>query len=238
MRLDKYLAQATGLSRKEVKKKIHQFSVSINGTPERDAGYQVKDQDQVKLEGDLVASPETRYLMFYKPLDCVCANDDPTHPTVFSWIDLPRANELHIAGRLDLDATGLVLLTDDGQWAHRVTSPKHKTHKVYHVCLAEHLAAEAEERFTQGFLLEGEVKRTKPARLQRITEQECRVTIYEGRYHQVKRMFAALGNRVTALHRESVGQIKLDAELEPGEYRSLTPQEIASVLSGAQHEPS
>lgn len=234
MRLDKYLAQTTGLSRKEVKKRLHAGLVEVNGQPERDSSRHVGSEDQVFLDGESLSEPKPRYIMLHKPEGFVCSNDDPTHVTALTLIDLPAAERLIIAGRLDLDTTGLLLLTDDGQWSHRITSPRHKLSKRYRVQLAEPLIADAEAQIERGILLKHEAKRTKPAQLQRLSDTEALLTLTEGRYHQVKRMFAALGNRVVALHREQVGSILLDPDLAPGEYRDLTDAEVASVYT----EPS
>lgn len=229
MRLDKYLAKATGLSRKEVKRLLHADEVRINGEPERDPSRHIHGDDRVELDGLEMDKPETRYLMLNKPVGVICANDDPTHPTVLSLIELPRAEEMHIAGRLDIDTTGLVLITDDGKWAHRVTSPRHKTGKVYLVTTAEPIPQDAVEIFAKGIKLNSEPFPTKPAELTLLGETLARVVLHEGRYHQVKRMFAAIGNRVVELHRESVGDIVLDEDLFPGEYRALTEDEINSI---------
>ncbi|WP_188749327.1 16S rRNA pseudouridine(516) synthase RsuA [Marinobacterium zhoushanense] len=229
MRLDKYLAKATGFSRKEVKRLLHADEVRVNGDPERNPARHIQDGDSVELDGLEMDKPEPRYLMLYKPEGVVCANDDPTHPTVLSLLELPRAEEMHIAGRLDIDTTGLVLITDDGKWAHKVTSPRHKTGKVYLVTTADPIPADAMDRFAKGIKLNSEPFPTKPAELTLLSDTEARVVLHEGRYHQVKRMFAALGNRVTSLHRESIGDIVLDEELFPGEYRALTDDEINSI---------
>lgn len=229
MRLDKYLAKSTGLSRKEVKRLLRSDEVQVNGEPERDPSRHVLDDDRITLDGTPLERPEPRYLMLYKPEGVVCAADDPTHPTVLSLVELPRAEELHIAGRLDLDATGLVLLTDDGKWSHRATSPRHKTGKVYLVTTADPIPESAVETFARGLRLKDEPFPTKPAQLELLGPQEARVTLHEGRYHQVKRMFAALGNRVETLHRERIGAILLDDDLFPGEYRPLTDDEINSI---------
>lgn len=230
MRLDKYLAQTTGLSRKEVKKRLHAGLVSVNDQQQRDSGLHVSSDDVVLLDGQLLSEPRARYLMLHKPEGFVCSNDDPTHTTALTLIDLPNAERLIIAGRLDLDTTGLVLITDDGQWSHRITSPRHKLAKRYRVKLDEPLCADAEELIERGIILRSEAKRTKPAKLERISDTEVLLTLTEGRYHQVKRMFAALNNRVVALHREQMGDILLDSDLAPGEYRDLTETEIASVV--------
>lgn len=229
MRLDKYIASVTDFSRKEVKRLLHADEISVNEQPERNPARKIASDDRVALQGMPLEAPRTRYLMLYKPEGVVCSSDDPTHPTVLALLELPRVERLHICGRLDVDTTGLVLLTDDGQWAHRVTSPNHKTGKVYHVTTADPIAPDAERKFAEGLMLNGEKQRTKPAELERLSDYEARVCLHEGRYHQVKRMFAALGNRVEALHREQIGEIQLDEMLEPGEYRELTGAEVASI---------
>ncbi len=156
--------------------------------------------------------------------------DDPDHPTVLYFLDEPVAWKLHAAGRLDIDTTGLVLMTDDGQWSHRITSPRHHCEKTYLVTLESPVADDTAEQFAKGVQLHNEKDLTKPAVLEVITPTQVRLTISEGRYHQVKRMFAAVGNHVVELHRERIGGITLDADLAPGEYRPLTEEEIASVV--------
>ncbi|PSL10514.1 ribosomal small subunit pseudouridine synthase A [Marinobacterium halophilum] len=229
MRLDKYIAQVTDFSRKEVKRLLHADEVSVNGELERNPSRKISATDAVNLQGFPLEAPRTRYLMLYKPEGVVCSTDDPTHPTVLALLEMPRVERLNICGRLDVDTTGLVLLTDDGQWAHRVASPNHKTGKVYHVTTAAPIAADAIQAFADGIMLNGERLPTKPAELEILSEYEARVCLHEGRYHQVKRMFAAIGNRVESLHREQIGSICLDEMLEPGEYRELTADEIASI---------
>ena len=138
---------------------------------------------------------------------------------------------MHIAGRLDIDTTGLVLITTDGQWSHKITSPKKDCGKCYLVTLTDELDASLVETFAQGVELRNEDGLTKPAVLEIIDSHHARLTITEGKYHQVKRMFAAVGNKVVGLHRESVGKIVLDDDLAPGEWRYLTDEEVASVKS-------
>lgn len=136
---------------------------------------------------------------------------------------------LHSAGRLDLDTTGLVLLTDDGQWSHRITSPKHHCQKVYLVEVARPLTEDLIVTFNQGIKLNNEKALTKSAKLEILDKFHARLTINEGKYHQVKRMFAAVNNHVIALHREQIGNLKLDV-LE-GEYRPLTAEEVNSIVA-------
>lgn len=231
MRLDKYLAQSTGFSRKEVKRMLHADEVQVNGEPERNPARKVNDEDLVLLDGFPVETPRERYLMLYKPVGYVCSHDEGTHPSVLGLIELPRADELTIAGRLDVDTTGLVLLSSDGQWCHRITSPRHKLGKVYEATLADPIDQTYIERFERGIQLNGEKGLTKPANLEILSDHIARVELFEGRYHQVKRMFAALGNRVEALHRESIGPIVLDEELFEGEWRELSQAEVVSITN-------
>lgn len=231
MRLDKYLSQATGISRKDIRRLMRRDDVSVNGMAVRDPSLHIDPEaDEVCLQDQPVEAPGQRYLMVYKPEGYVSASDDPTHPTVNSLVDLPRQDSLHCCGRLDIDATGLVLLTDDGQWSHRITSPRHKLAKSYRVTTADPIEPEAVAAFAEGLKLHGELKRTRPARLEILSAREAVVELTEGRYHQVKRMFAALGNRVLSLHRQRIGPIELDPELAPGDYRYLTESEIHSIL--------
>lgn len=230
MRLDRYLSQSTDLSRKQAHQLVRQGEVRVDGVVVKDPGYNVVAGRRVELDGDVLEPPGHRYLMLYKPQDVVCSTSDPNHATVIDLVrDLPRADALHPVGRLDIDATGLVLLSDDGQWSHGITSPKRHKPKRYYVRLAEPLAERAEKRFQAGMLLQGETKKTLPAELQVISPTEARVILEEGRYHQVKRMFAALGNRVIELHREAIGAVQLDPDLQPGEYRPLTPTEVEAL---------
>jgi 16S rRNA pseudouridine516 synthase len=146
-----------------------------------------------------------------------------------SLLALDNLESLHTAGRLDIDTTGLVLITDDGAWSHRITSPKKKCGKRYRVGLADAVQEGAAAHFKQGVQLKDEAKLTRPAELKVLSPNEVLLTIHEGKYHQVKRMFAALNNRVISLHREKVGSIELDQALAEGEWRYLTEVEIDSV---------
>ena len=229
MRLDKYICDCTGLTRSQAGKVIRQKLVTMNGELVKQAALQVKDSDVVCLDGEQLQLIGLRYFMLHKPDGYICSTEDPEHPTVFTLMDEPLIERLHTVGRLDLDTTGLVLITDDGQWSHRVTSPRHDCEKTYYVTLANDLVADAEAKLQAGILLKNETQLTKPATLERLCRNEVRLTISEGKYHQVKRMFAALGNRVVELHRERIGAITLDDALAVGHYRPLTEAEIQSI---------
>ena len=229
MRLDKYIADTTDLSRALVKLALRNKRVMVNGVQIKDAGLHIAQTDTVQLDGVALSPVGPRYFMLHKPLGYICATIDNDHPTVLDLLDEPNKKILHIAGRLDIDTTGLVLITDDGPWNHRVTSPRHECQKTYRATLANALVSDAEGKLQAGLLLNSETQLTKPATLERLSSNEVRLTISEGKYHQVKRMFAALDNRVTELHRERIGAITLDASLAVGEYRPLSEAEIQSI---------
>ena len=229
MRLDKYIGQATDLSRKTIKKLVRDGLVHVDGEAALDPAMQVAADQHIEVADQSLAQPGPRYFMLNKPPGYICATTDGQHPIVLDLLDEPNRDKLQIAGRLDIDATGLVLITDDGRWNHAVTSPRRQCRKRYYVTTAEAIPPEAVTRFARGLMLQGEKHRTGPAELEIIHTNEARLAISEGRYHQVKRMFAALGNRVEELHREAVGDIVLDAQLDEGDYRPLTETEIASV---------
>ena len=229
MRLDKFLSNYSGLSRKEAKQAIKAGDVLVSDQTVTDPQFKIDSQVEIRLNGMRIKPQGPRYYMLHKPAGFVCANSDSVHPTVMSLFEDEDTETLHVAGRLDLDTTGLVLITDDGQWSHRITSPKHKLPKRYRVQLHQPISEQDKIRIEQGVLLKDENKRTRPAELIVQHPQQVELVIREGKYHQVKRMFAAIGNHVTELHRARIGEIELDAALLPGEYRPLTEQEINSV---------
>lgn len=228
-RLDRRLAGTTDLSRKQARQAIRSGDILVDGVPVTDPSTPVAPDATVELAGTPLRSAGSRYFMLNKPAGVICANRDRRHATVIDLLDEDNADRLHVAGRLDLDSTGLTLITDDGAWAHRLTAPNRDCRKVYLVVTAEPIAANAVERFARGMVLQGEKRRTRPAMLELLDEQHGRVILTEGKYRQIRRMFAALGNEVVELHRVSVGAIVLDDDLAPGEYRALSAAEIATV---------
>lgn len=231
MRLDKFICDATGLTRSQAGKVVRQGLITVNGQQAKQPAQQVALTDQIFLEEQQLQLIGLRYFMLHKPEGYVCSTDDPDHPTVFSLLDEPLQERLHTVGRLDLDTTGLVLITDDGQWSHRISSPKHHVAKTYRVWLADPVSHAAIKQFAEGVQLRGEKNITLPAELELISDTEALLTIHEGRYHQVKRMFAAIGNKVVRLHREKIGGLQLPADLAEGEYRELAPAELG-LLKG------
>ncbi len=229
MRLDKFISESTQLTRSLAKKALHRGEVTVDGQVIKDGSFKLNENQKVCLDGEPISLIGPRFIMLHKPVDTLCSTVDEVYPSVLNLLDLPHKDDLHIAGRLDADTTGLVLITSDGQWSHRVTSPKRECGKTYLVQLADPLKAEWVEQFATGLALRSEEGLTKPAKLELLSSHEAILTITEGKYHQVKRMFAAVGNKVVGLHRESVGEIVLDESLAPGEWRYLTEAEIASV---------
>ncbi len=229
VRLDKFIADATDHSRAQIKRCIGKGLVSVNGCVVRSPAQHIALTDRVVFDGRQVTAHQPRYIMLNKPIGYICSTEDEMHPSVLNLLDIENRRTLHIAGRLDVDTTGLVLITDDGQWSHNITAPKKKCSKVYEVTLAEALAPSAIEVFEKGVLLRGDSTPTKPAALEIKSAKQAILTIQEGRYHQVKRMFASMGNKVTALHRTQIGHIQLDNTLETGEWRHLTEAEVASI---------
>lgn len=229
MRLDKFISQYSDYSRSQIQIAIKRGLVTIDGICAKKGEQKLQGGEVIKWNGDVIEPIQIRYLMLNKPLGCVCANTDSEHPTVLDLIQLPHKNSLQIVGRLDIDTTGLILLTDDGQWNHRITSPRRHCPKTYRVTTADPIQADTVTLFLSGVQLHGEKSPTLPAHLELLDETHARLTIQEGKYHQVKRMFAASGNRVIELHRERIGNIKLDENIAPGEYRALTIDEITKV---------
>lgn len=227
MRLDRFISETTGISRKEATKVLHRAEVRVDGVVHKKGAFKIPYGAKVIWKDQQLKQTGPTYLMMHKPLGCVCANDDGMHRTVFSYLDEPNKNKLHTVGRLDLDTSGLLFITDDGKWSHRITSPKQQCPKIYHAWLAEPLTEADITAFAAGLQLTGEEALTAPAVLQIINEREALVHVHEGRYHQVRRMFAAVGNRVEKLHREQIGVLKLDTNLAPGETRVLTAKEVA-----------
>ncbi|WP_105253981.1 16S rRNA pseudouridine(516) synthase RsuA [Pseudoalteromonas sp. T1lg75] len=226
-RLDKFISNLAEIPRTHAKAAIKKKRVTVNGEVTRQLDQAVTEQDEIMLDGELITYQGLRYFMLNKPEGFVCANSDELHATVFELLDEPNLSELHIAGRLDIDTTGLVLISNDGQWSHQITSPKKQKFKTYLVELAEPLEKQAVSELEQGVQLHGERDLTLPAKVEVLAPYQIRLHIVEGKYHQVKRMLAAVGNKVVTLHREAIAGIELDPDLAPGEYRLLSEEEIA-----------
>ena len=232
MRLDKFICKSTELTRSEAKKLLKMGEVRVNDEIIKNPVTQVHENNNVTVNGESLTARSSRYIMMHKPVDTICSNVDEVYPSLLHYIEVDKAFDLHIAGRLDADTTGLVLVTDDGRWSHNIISPKKHCPKVYRVDLRNVItlekSAELIERFKCGLQLQGEDQLTLPAVLEILSEKQVLLTITEGKYHQVKRMFAAVGNKVVGLHRQQIGDINLDVGL--GEWRYLSDGEVSSFL--------
>ena len=231
MRLDRFLSESTDLSRSDARKVLKSGEITVNGEVITKGAYILNEDDVVMWDEEPLALVGLRYLMLNKPAGYECSLKNSLYPSVMTLLDIEKRERLHTVGRLDVDTTGLILITDDGHWTHRIISPKQECDKVYVATLAEPLPDHAERLFQEGVLLNGDDKPTLPAVLERIDERTARLTIQEGSYHQVKRMFASLGNLVLTLHRERIGPVALDADLALGESRYLTPAEVQALVS-------
>jgi 16S rRNA pseudouridine516 synthase len=226
MRLDKYVCKSTELNRSEVSSVLQNHQVKIDNKVFTNGAVQVHENNTVFLDDRALTLRPFRYLLIHKPANTLCSNIDENYPSIFNYIDIDKKSELHIVGRLDADTTGLVLITDDGSWTFNIIKPEAQCDKVYRVQLRDELTEDAISKLEQGILLQGTDKTTLPAKIQIHGSKEVLLTITEGRFHQVKRMFRAVGNRVKGLHREKIGQVSLDVDL--GEWRYLSEAEIAS----------
>lgn len=224
VRLDKRVSLGSGAPRKPARIMCMAGRVTLNGHVVKNPATQVEDDDVVALDGEVLAGPEPIYLAMHKPAGRVCTHGNDHHPDVFELLTPSLRKRLQAVGRLDLDATGLLLFTDDGQWSHRVASAKACCPKTYRVTLVEALQGDAAALLEAGVKLRGE-KKLAHAQLVQHDELTVDLTVSEGRYHLVKRIAGALGSRVVTLHRWRIGDLEL-GDLPEGEVRMLTPEEV------------
>lgn len=230
MKLNRLLGKYASTGRSRAQAWISAGLVRVNGQTVTDGCTEVKRFDRVEKEEVVIQSGKRAvHLMLNKPVGYVSATSDAEHPTVLDLIDDPDKAELHLAGRLDRASTGLVLLTNDGVWSKRITEPEFKLPKTYRVTTVDPISTGAVEAFARGFYFHTEDLVTQPAELVLVGEREAIVTLWEGRYHQIKRMFHRVGNRIATLHRESIGALSLPIEIGSGEWRSLTVEEVLSL---------
>ena len=233
MKLVRLIANLGYGSRKQVAAMFRQGRITAADGAVLYADDQV-EHDQVRVDGDPLDPPQGLVLMLHKPVGVTCSTRDPGR-LVYDLLPPRyrlRSPALSTVGRLDRETSGLLLLTDDGALLHRIISPRSKLPKVYGVTLAQPLRGDETERFASGALmLESEQTPLLPASLEIVTPTQARLTLHEGRYHQVRRMFAAVGNHVVALHRSRVGGLALDG-LEEGRWRRRDLPDIASLFGG------
>ena len=246
MRLDKYLAEMGVGTRQEVKKQIRQGKVTVNGTVVKAADTKIDETcDEVTIGGRNISYVSYEYYMLNKPGGVVSATEDRRDTTVIDLIKDKKRKDLFPVGRLDKDTEGLLLITNDGDLAHRLLAPKKHVDKTYYAKVSGKVTEEDVVKLAEGVDI-GEKDLTRPARLEILStwesgtesaeagknwESEIRLTIHEGKFHQVKRMMEALGKKVTYLKRLSMGPLALPSNLPTGKYRSLTEKELELLKS-------
>ena len=232
IRLDKYLADMGMGTRSELKKMIRSGRVQIDGVPVKKPEEKVDIESQtVTLDGKNVAYQTMEYYMLHKPSGVVSATKDKKEKTVLDLIEGQKRKDLFPVGRLDKDTEGLLLITNDGTLAHRLLAPGKHVDKVYYAKIDGKVTKEDVIRFSEGVDI-GDEDLTLPAKLEILTsaeESQILLTIQEGRFHQVKRMFESVGKKVTYLKRMSMGSLILDENLKKWEYRPLTKEEIEKL---------
>lgn len=230
MRLDRFLSNLPQLNRQAARQLLASGRVRVDGAVVCDGLCEVSQFSRIEVDSELLqAGKAARYFMLHKPIGVVSATAHEQHRTVLDLLDEPDKADLHLSGRLDLNTTGLLLITNDGQWSRRLTEPRSRLGKVYRVETEQLITPEYIEVFARGLYFAYEGLTTLPAELVILDSHSALLTLHEGRYHQVKRMFGHFQNKVTGLHRLSMGAIQLDSQLAPGQYRALTEAEIACI---------
>ena len=226
MRLDKFFSNTATLSRSECAKAARAGLITIDGAVIKDPSFSVDpEKNVIAYKGERVIYKEFIYIMLNKPEGYVCSNDEPDGSIVFDLIDQRLLKlDLFVCGRLDKDTTGLVIITNDGVSAHNALSPKRHVSKEYEFSLADPVTAEDIEKLKKGVTL-ADGTETLPCKINMTGEKEGTIILHEGKYHQIKRMFASVGNKIVRLKRTKFGGIGIDPSLLPGRWRYLTPEE-------------
>lgn len=229
MRLDKFLCDTAGLTRTEAKNAVKKGQIAVNGQVQKAADFKVKETtDTVTFQGKPLSYAAFHYYMLHKPAGVITATEDKKENTVMDILREEKVKNLFPVGRLDKDTEGLLLITDDGELAHNLLSPKKHVDKEYLVKVRDSISEEDCRKLSEGVDI-GDEKPTAPAKVERVAEKEILLTIREGRFHQVKRMLQAVGNEVLYLKRLSMGRLRLPEDLEKGAYRPLSEEEIYKI---------
>ena len=230
-RLDRFLSNRLQISRSNLRLLLAAGRVQVNDEVERDRQRRIGPFDVVVCDGEILQATRARYLMINKPPAVVSATCDDHHHTVLDLLPEDQREGLHLAGRLDFNSTGLVLLTNDGDWSRQLSQPENQVSKHYRVTVEKPLAEEYVAAFAEGMWFEYEGIVTRPATLKIRSTFEADVWLCEGRYHQIKRMFGRFDNKVLTLHRLAIGNLVLDETLKLGEWRELSEMERSSIFS-------
>ncbi len=229
MRLDKFLCDTAGLTRTEAKNAVKKGQIAVNGQVQKAADFKVKETtDTVTFQGRPLSYAAFHYYILHKPAGVITATEDKKESTVMDILREEKVKNLFPVGRLDKDTEGLLLITNDGELAHNLLSPKKHVDKEYLVKVRDSISEEDCRKLSEGVDI-GDEKPTAPAKVERVAEKEILLTIREGRFHQVKRMLQAVGNEVLYLKRLSMGSLRLPKDLEKGAYRPLSEEEIYKI---------
>jgi 16S rRNA pseudouridine516 synthase len=229
-RLDRFISVNTKFCRRDVKLMLAQNRIQVDGLVAESVQQIIDEFTHVVLDGTVLQANTARYLMLNKPIGVVSATKDKKHKTVIDLLDASQREDLHIAGRLDLNSTGLLLLTNNGRWSKQLSHPEQAVAKRYSVTVENTLTDDYIAAFANGMHFPYEDIITRSATLKIISDYVAEVTLTEGRYHQIKRMFGRFQNKVLKLHRESIGNLPLDPRLKPGQYRELTHAEAQNLF--------
>jgi 16S rRNA pseudouridine516 synthase len=208
---------------------LAQDRVLVNGHIAHDIDEIIDTFSHIILDGQTIQTNSAQYVMLHKPTGVVSATKDSIHKTVIDLLEFSYKEQLHIVGRLDLNTSGLMLLTNDSRWSERLTQPESKVGKRYLVTLKNKLTVDYIEAFANGMYFEYEDLTTKPVKLTILSDYQAEVELFEGRYHQIKRMFGRFRNPVVALHRYAIGNLQLDRQLAEGQSRKLTESEVNHI---------
>ena len=229
-RLDRFMSQQLGIKRQSIRPILAQGRIRVDGRVADNVQQCIHQFSHVTFDEEILQNHKARYVMMNKPKGVISATKDQHHKTVIDLLGSDERDKLHITGRLDFNSTGLILLTNDGHWSRQLSSPANKLSKCYRVELEKPLNQSYISAFEQGMYFEFEDITTQPAKLKIISSHVAEVSLTEGRYHQIKRMFGRFQNKVLQLQRLSVGALVLDPELLPGQYRDLKQSEVDSIF--------
>lgn len=225
-RLDRFISRQLNIKRGDVRPLLAQSRILVDGCVAKDIQQTIHQFSHVVFDAQTLQDNTPRYVMMHKPIGVVSATQDDQHQTVIDLLDPERRDKLHIAGRLDFNSSGLLLLTNDGRWSRWLCAPKNNISKLYRVELEKPLTDDYIRAFAEGMYFDYENITIQPAKLRIVSKYIAEVSLVEGRYHQIKRMFGRFQNRVLQLHRLSIGPLSLDQSLLPGQSRTLTNLEI------------
>jgi 16S rRNA pseudouridine516 synthase len=230
-RLDRFLSTQLGIKRGDVRGLLAAGRVIVDGCVATEINQVIDQFSLVSFDQQVLQARQPSYVMMNKPMGVVSATKDHKNKTVIELLDRDDREQLHIAGRLDFNSSGLLLLTNDGRWSRQLSLPERQVSKLYRVTLSKKITPEYVDAFATGMYFAYEDITTRPAKLTIVSDYVAEVRLVEGRYHQIKRMFARFQNKVLTLHRLSVGQLWLDEQLLPGQSRDLTVAEVNNIAA-------